>query len=61
MFAEIRAARARTIAARRDRRELARDIAAYNSPADRLDLEAILDRHPDEDTVFIRSLLSHRA
>ena len=56
----LRAALVRSGAARRARRQLARDIADYNTPAEQLDLDATLDRYPAEQSAYIRSLL-HRA
>jgi hypothetical protein len=37
---------------------LRRDLAAYSSPADRRDLEAIIDRYPAADTGELRSILA---
>jgi hypothetical protein len=49
------------LAARRDarsaRRELARQIATFQTPSERLELESILDRHPIEETQEIRRML----
>lgn len=44
-------------AARERRRTLRREIAAYRSPADRAELEAILDRYPDGVTEEIRGIV----
>jgi len=53
------------LAARREartaRRRLAREIADFRTPAERLELEAILDRHPVEATQEIRRLLARQA
>jgi hypothetical protein len=52
-------ARAATRAAARDRRrKLERELAGYSSPADRMDLEAMLDRYPDGVTHEIREILT---
>lgn len=54
-----------TLAARRQagdaRRQLAREVAEFRTPAERMELEAILDRHPVEDTQEIRRLLARQA
>jgi len=47
-------------AARAARTTLKRDLAAYTSPRDLDDLEAILDRHSDEETADIRRILAAR-
>jgi hypothetical protein len=46
--------------ARRNRAALRHELAQYTSAADRLELEAIMDRHSPEETVEIRSILSER-
>lgn len=43
------------------RRQLAHEIAGYQTEADRLDLEAALDRYSDDDTREIRQLLAQHA
>jgi hypothetical protein len=40
---------------------LVAELSHYTTPAERLDLEATLDRHPDEDTAEIREILAGRA
>lgn len=45
----------------RRRDDLWAEMAAYDTQADRLDLEAILDRYADDDTEEIRSILSAQA
>ena len=37
---------------------LRREVAGYSSEGDRHDLEAILDRYPDEDTAAIRKIIA---
>jgi hypothetical protein len=44
-------------AARRMRKQLRADLARYDSPADRRELAAILNRHPADQAAQIRSLL----
>jgi hypothetical protein len=48
-------------AAKRDRAALQRQIASYANHADRLDLQATLDRYPDEETAELRSILAAQA
>ena len=42
-------------------RQLAQEIAGYQTEADRLDLEATLERYNDEDTREIRQILALHA
>ena len=53
---ELRNARA----ARAARRSLERELASYTSPSDLNDLDAILDRHSEEETADIRRILAAR-
>jgi hypothetical protein len=46
-------------AVRRTRNQLRADLARYDSPADRRELDAILNRHPAEQAAEIRSLLAN--
>jgi hypothetical protein len=46
----------KTVRSRRS--ELERELGAYSTPAERRDLEAILDRYPDGDTHELRSILA---
>jgi hypothetical protein len=41
--------------------ELERELAAYSTPAQRSDLEAILDRYPDGITYELRDILASQA
>ena len=41
--------------------ELERELDAYSTPAQRCDLEATLDRYPDEVTGELRAILTHQA
>jgi hypothetical protein len=43
------------------RRKLERELAAYSTPAQRRDLEVILDRYPDSITRELREMLSTQA
>lgn len=45
-------------AARTRHGELVRELAAYSTPAQRRDLEAILDRYPDGATTELRDILA---
>jgi hypothetical protein len=44
-------------AAKQELQLLEREVAGYSSEADRHDLEAILDRYPDEDTAAMRKII----
>jgi hypothetical protein len=46
---------------RRQRSELERELASYSTPAQRADLEAMLDGHPDGITREIRDILAGQA
>jgi hypothetical protein len=46
--------------ARTARRALQREISSYTTQSELNDLEAILDRHSDEDTADIRRFLASR-
>jgi len=43
------------------RRALERELAAYSTPAQRRDLDAILDRYPDGDTRELREILARQS
>ena len=47
--------------ARKRRSELERELAAYSTPAQRCDLEATLDRYPDDITYELREILASQA
>ena len=49
---------ARSDADRKRRSELARELAGYSTPAQRWDLEATLDRYPDDVTHELRDILA---
>jgi hypothetical protein len=42
------------------RRALERELASYSTPAQRRDLDAILDRYPDGDTRELRNILARQ-
>jgi hypothetical protein len=46
---------------RKRRSQLERELAAFSTPAQRYDLEATLDRHPDGITYEIRDILASQA
>ena len=48
-------------AAKRGRAVLRRQMAIYANQADRLDLQATLDRYPDEETAELRNILAAQA
>lgn len=56
LVAELRARRA----CRSDRIALEREIAAYSSPSDRSDMNAILDRYDSAEVAALRDLLNRR-
>jgi len=51
----------KTLAARHEEREahrmLQKELAAFTSPADRLEIEAIVDRYSDEEAHEVREIL----
>ena len=49
---------ARSDAGRKRRSELERELAGYSTPAQRWDLEATLDRYPDDITYELRDILA---
>jgi len=64
MLESFNAARVRRTHARHtrlERQQLQTDLASFTSDADRFDLEATLDRYPDQQTLEIRRLLAHQA
>jgi hypothetical protein len=42
------------------RRALEHELASYSTPAQRRDLDAILDRYPDGDTIELRNILARQ-
>jgi hypothetical protein len=46
---------------RQRRSQLERELAAYSTPAQRFDLEAILGRYPDDITLEMRDILARQA
>jgi hypothetical protein len=53
----VRTAIAGRMQAGRARRRLAREIAAYQTPAERLELDLILGRHTEEEIAEIDAIL----
>ncbi|GAA4261961.1 MAG TPA: hypothetical protein VL738_01915 [Dactylosporangium sp.] len=49
------------VEARRARRRLAREIAAYRTPAERLELDLILGRHTEDEIAEIDAILREQA
>lgn len=47
--------------ARRERASVARELADYDTPAQRQDLDAILDRHPGEEVRVIMGIRCRQA
>jgi hypothetical protein len=60
-LSSIRRTVARRRAARSDRQRLERELAAYRSPTDRRELDAILSRHTPEQTHGVETILIHQA
>lgn len=61
MLTTIRTSLEARRAARRERKVLASELAHYVTDADRFDLEAMLDRYPDDQTLEIRQMLARQA
>ena len=64
MLESFKAARVRRSNARSQRLErqlLQVDLASFTSDADRFDLEATLDRYPEQETLEIRRILAQQA
>jgi hypothetical protein len=53
----VRTALAGRLQARRERRQLVREISAYRTPAERLELDLILGRHTEEEIAEIDAIL----
>jgi hypothetical protein len=47
-------------AERLDRRRLARELATYTTPADRLELDTMIDRYAPEETREVRSIVARQ-
>jgi hypothetical protein len=58
---KVRAAIAQTTAARRERRRLEQELAAYRTPAERLELDQMVSRHDPEETREIRAIMARQA
>ena len=64
MLESFNAARVRRTHARHsrlERQQLQADLASFTSDADRFDLEATLDRYPEQQTLEIRRVLAQQA
>ena len=57
----IRSELANRRATRRRRLRLERELASFNTPSARLEIETILDRHPADQTQAIRAILNRQA
>lgn len=57
----LRSGLAERRAMRAERERLARELAAYSSDADRLELDMILSRHSAADTALVEGILSRQA
>ena len=56
----MRTSLAERAAARARRRRLARELAEYRTPAERLELDSILGRHSAEETAEIEAILDQQ-
>ena len=57
----LRATLAERRAARVERQRVARELAAYTTAADRLELDLIIGRHSAEDAAQVDAILSRQA
>ena len=55
---QARRDRTARLALRVERRELARELAAYSTPADRMEIELLAGRNPGPDTEMVLNLLN---
>ena len=60
-IAEFRSGLSHRRAALHAHRRMVRELATYSNPAERLDLQASLERYPAEQTSEIRTILSRQA
>jgi hypothetical protein len=61
MLSNGRGASAGRRQARQTRRQLERELSTYRTPAERLELDAILERHSVEETWEVRQVLARQA
>ena len=59
-LAKIRTALASRITERREYRRLSAELAAFQSPAERTELDEMIGRYPAEDTRTIRQILGRQ-
>ena len=57
IYASLRSTLATRRAAVRANRDLARQIASFDTPSDLLELEAMLERHSEDEAREVRSIL----
>jgi hypothetical protein len=57
----LRASLAQRRVARTTRRRVARELASYRTPAERLELDLVLGRHSAEETAEIDAILNKQA
>jgi hypothetical protein len=58
--AQMRDAVSARRAEREERRRLERELATYTSPAERLELDAMIDRYTPEQTREVRSIVARQ-
>jgi hypothetical protein len=56
----LRTSLARRRVVRTKRQRLARELASYQTPAERLELDLILGRHSEEETAEIQAILNQQ-
>lgn len=59
-FANLRGSLAQRRADRAERLQLERELAAYATPADQVELRAMLDRHTTEESAEVRQILDRQ-
>jgi len=61
VISTVRESLAARRAAAAKRRALAAELAVFTTPADRLEIETIVSRYPEEQTREVRSILDRQA
>ncbi|MGZ4591549.1 MAG: hypothetical protein ACXV3C_00150 [Actinomycetes bacterium] len=57
----LRSSLAQRRSERREQQQLERELATYNTPADRLELDLLLERHTADETAQIKRILDRQA
>jgi len=61
MISNLRTQLAERKMVRQRSRKLAEELASYNTPAERQELDAILSRHTDDEIAELEAVLNHQA